>query len=317
MPNEETPPIRPRIAHLGEKAGAIVIIALVLVALYLALTKQRPMNPAYFAEWTPRLLDAAKLTLFLTVVSYLGGMGLGFLLGWARAGRNRVLRAMSTVYVESVRGTPLFVQLFVLVGVFSYYRPWNLDLDVRLILAGILAMLLNTSAYQAEIFRGGLQSVHTGQLEAAHAIGLTRWGTMRFVVFPQALRLVIPPLMNEFVALLKASSLLALPGVRELTYNAKVATGGGAPFLEVDTIVVALYLLMTVPLAKTVGWIERRYRIPGLGLQEERAVGRKRPGGTIARVAGVDAAALRAAARSLGRRDGAAPTPTRHRAEPS
>ena len=287
---EQAPPLRPRIEQVGEKVGGVVIIAIAIAIVYLALTAQRPLNLTYMGQAWETLSGPAVLTIFVTGVSYFGGMGIGILLGWARTGRSRIARGIATFWIESFRGTPLLVQLLILVQLFSFYNPGRMPVQTRLVVTGILALLINTSAYQGEIFRAGLQSVAAGQVEAAKTIGLTRWGSMRHVVLPQAIRVVVPPLMNEFVALLKASSLLALSGVQELTYYAKLETGRGSPVTEVFVVVILLYLLMTVPLAKLVGWLERRFRIPGLGMQQETRTGRQPRGarGTVARLVGVD-----------------------------
>ncbi len=135
-------------------------------------------------------------------------------------------------------------------------------------LTGFVTLTLNTSAYQAEIYRAGLQSVAAGQVEAAKAVGLGYWRSMRCVILPQAVRIVVPPLTNEYISLTKASALLFFIGLRELTYRGRVLSFGGN-LLEVYMMVVALYLLMLVPLSKVVGWLERKYRIPGMGVREE------------------------------------------------
>ena len=139
-------------------------------------------------------------------------------------------------------------------------------LVVAVTLTGV-ALTANTGGYQSEIFRAGIQTVHTGQVEAARAIGFSRWKAMRHVVLPQALRLVIPPLTNEYIGLLKASSLLLVIGIVELTeIGRREAFFQGKPF-ESFAIVTGLYLLITVPVSKIVEYIERRLRVPGLGIQ--------------------------------------------------
>jgi polar amino acid transport system permease protein len=294
--DEERPPARPLIEQPGEKVGAVLLVVLVVGGFVFAVNRSRPLDPGFVWENLGSLFAAALISLGITAVAYLVGMGLGFLFGWLRTSRHRLVRGPATVWVESFRGTPLFVQLFLLFALFSYFDPGNLPIVLRLVVTGWLALTLNTSAYQGEIFRAGLQSVSAGQVEAARAIGLSYWGAMRHVVLPQAMRLVTPPLLNEFILLLKASSLLALIGVQELTYEANTLTSGGN-FLEVYAAVIALYLAMTLSLSKFVGWLERRFRIPGLGLQVEtprERRGRKAPSsGVVARVFGIDAARWR------------------------
>ena len=274
--SDERPPIGPRIEQVGEKVGGIAIILLVAGLIGYAILSRKPLDLDAMAEVFPTLLQAAGLTLGITTGSYFAGMGLGFLIGWQKSSRRRLVRGPSTVWVEAFRGTPFFVQLLLLNSLMSYYNPGDLEIATRVLITGFVALFLNTSAYQAEIFRAGLQSVHAGQVDAARAIGLNHWSAMRNVILPQAVRVVVPPLMNEFIALLKASALLSVISIRELTYQAKTATSFGQPWLEISLIVTLLYLLMTIPLAKIVGFFERRFRIPGLGLHQEPVARRAR-----------------------------------------
>ncbi len=267
--SDESPPIRPRIEQFGEKAGAVLIVVLVVGLFGSALLSKKTLDGGAMLRVLPTLAGAALLTLGITTLSYFGGMALGFVVGWAKSSRHRLTRGPSTVWVESFRGTPFFVQLLLLHAAMSYYNPGNLDIDTRVFITGVVALFLNTSAYQAEIFRAGLQSVHAGQVEAARSIGMSQWGAMKHVILPQAVRIVVPPLMNEYISLLKASAILAFLAVPELTYQAKIATSFGQPWLEISLLVTILYLLMTVPLAKVVGFVERRFRIPGLGMHAE------------------------------------------------
>ena len=294
------PPVRPRIEKRGEKAGAVLVILFVVGGFVFAVNRSQPLDPGFVLKNFDRLAGAALLSLGITALAYSVGMGLGFFLGWLRSSRHRLVRGPATVWIESLRGTPLFVQLFLFFALFSYFDPGNLPIALRLTVTGWLALALNTSAYQGEIFRGGLQSVSAGQVEAARAIGLSYWGTMRHVVLPQAMRLVTPPLLNEFILLLKASSLLALIGVQELTYQANTLTSGGR-FLEVYAAVIVLYLAMTLSLAKFVGWLERRFRIPGLGFHVELPRERRGPrvsSSILARVFGVGPVRWRATQRT-------------------
>ncbi len=147
------------------------------------------------------------------------------------------------------------------------------------ILAGMLALTINTGAYQAEIFRGGLKAIHEGQIEAGQALGFTPWRVMRHIKLPQTLRLIIPPMTNEFIALLKASALLSAIAIVEMSFVAQHLAVRFFQPIEPWTVVTLLYLSMTVPLAKVVQYLEIRFRIPGLGLPTERAfVRRSAPG---------------------------------------
>jgi len=181
------------------------------------------------------------------------------------------VKRIADAYVAIIRGTPLFVQIiFAWSAIITYYP--RMDLTLQGLFAGILALTANTGGYQSEIFRAGISTVHSGQVEAARAIGLTRWGAMRNVILPQALRLVIPPLTNEYIGLLKASSLMVVVGaVTELTTFGRREAFISFHVFEAFALVTGIYLLITVPVSKVVERIERRYRVPGLGVQQDRA----------------------------------------------
>src|SRR5437870_2048426 len=184
-----------------------------------------------------------------------------------RRQRTRTFDTIAAVVLTvGIIGVLLFVQI-VFVSSVLVIRFSSLDPNQLALIAGLVALTANTGGYQSEIFRAGIQTVHTGQVEAARAIGFSRWKAMRHVVLPQALRLVIPPLTNEYIGLLKASSLLLVIGIVELTeIGRREAFFQGKPF-ESFAIVTGLYLLITVPVSKIVEYIERRLRVPGLGIQ--------------------------------------------------
>lgn len=171
-------------------------------------------------------------------------------------------------YIELMRGTPVLVQIFIVWSILIFRFP-SLGTANIAFYAGIVALTLNTGAYQGEIFRGGLQAVHQGQIEAARAIGLRYWSTMRYITLPQALRLILPPLTNEFIGLLKASALLYTIGLHETTAEGYFLTQRSLKVFEVFFMVTVSYLIITVPLAWGVKYMERRFRIPGLGMTSE------------------------------------------------
>ncbi len=289
----EARPRQSRFYQIWEKVAAVAIIILAAGGFLFLLNYTSPIKWDYIIEKFPSFLSPAALTLMITVGSYGVGMAIGFSLGMLRTAKFRPVRILATGWVEAIRGTPLFVQILLLFALFSYYNPGDLALPTRLLVTGFLAMMINTGAYQAEIFRAGLQSVAAGQVEAARAVGLGYWGTMRSVVFPQAFRVVIPPLTNEFILMLKASALLSMINVKELTYFAKIETFTGN-LVEVYMIVTVLYLIMTVPLAKIIAHLERRYRIPGLGMQQETRARQTRSSQSVTvRIAGLDLSQVR------------------------
>ena len=274
--------LRRQRARTFDTIAAVVLTVGIVGLLLEVLVGRYGLNWTYIASAWPTYLRGAWVTFYVTTVSYIVGMGIGFIIGWERAARVSVrkpgaqgaavfgvkytLRRMGDGYVAAIRGTPLFVQI-VFVSSVLVIRFSSLDPNQLALIAGLVALTANTGGYQSEIFRAGIQTVHTGQVEAARAIGFSRWKAMRHVVLPQALRLVIPPLTNEYIGLLKASSLLLVIGIVELTeIGRREAFFQGKPF-ESFAIVTGLYLLITVPVSKIVEYIERRLRVPGLGIQ--------------------------------------------------
>jgi len=160
----------------------------------------------------PAITRGAWMTLILTVISISLGLVLGTILGLMRLARFRLVSAFASAYVWFFRGTPLLIQLFLI----YYAMPPLLGITLDRWQAGITALSLNSAAYIAEIVRAGIQSIDVGQTEAAYALGLTKFQTARFIVLPQAFRRIIPPLGNEFILLLKDSSLVSVIALEEL-----------------------------------------------------------------------------------------------------
>lgn len=203
------------------------------------------------------LLRGLWLTVALTALSLALGLPLGLLLALARLSRRGAVRGAASAYVELFRGTPLLVQI-----IFIYYAlPQLVGLDLPPFTAAVLALTLNSAAYVAEIFRAGIGAVDAGQLEAAQALGLSRWQGMRHVVLPQAFRHALPPLTNEAIALLKDSSLVSIIGMAELTRSGQELASQLAAPLAVWPAVALFYLLVTFPLTRLAGALERRLRI--------------------------------------------------------
>lgn len=207
------------------------------------------------------LLEALKLTVF--------SVGLGFLLGWIlaflRMYGGTVAARVSGAYIEFVRGTPLLVQLFIV-----YYGLPELGLVFSPFAAALTAMALNTAAYQAEYFRAALSSIPQGQVLAALALGLSRFQMLRDVLFPQALRLVLPAWSNEVVYMLKSSSLAFIVGVMEITGRANLLAARRFWYFELYLLVAVLYLIVVFGASSALAAVERRLRLPGLGTEPAR-----------------------------------------------
>ena len=206
-----------------------------------------------FTEVFPYLLRGAKVTLTLTLVSLTFGIALGLLLGLARVSANPVIRGAAVAYIEVIRGTPLLMQL-----IFIYYGLPSVGIVLDAYAAGILGLSLNSAAYVGEIFRAGIQSVAKGQVEAARASGLTYAQSMRYVVLPQALRVVLPPLTNEFVAMLKDTSLVSTLAVAELLRIGREMQAWKSNTFSPFAGVALIYLSMTIPMTKLARHFEKR-----------------------------------------------------------
>ena len=201
----------------------------------------------------PRLLQGAVLTLELTGLSLAFGVAGGLTLALMRLSPLRALRPPAVVYVEIVRGTPLLMQIFVIYFVLPNVFPAIFG-RMPPFAAGVLALSLNAAAYTSEIFRAGIESIDPGQMEAARSLGLGHRAAMRWVILPQTVRRVLPPLTNEAVALLKDSSLVSVIALAELMRAGKeLATDGGSP-TTIYLSVALIYLAMTLP----VTWVARR-----------------------------------------------------------
>lgn len=213
------------------------------------------------------------VTLAVAAVAYLGACAMGLGLALMGMSRHLVLRQVARFYIEIMRGVPIIVLLlyvaFVLVpgvvaGVNSVAGEDILRTrDVPLLWRAVLALMLAYSAFLAEIFRAGLQAVDKGQIEAAMALGLNGWQRFRHVRFPQAFRLILPPLGNDFVAMVKDSSLVAVLGISDVAQLAKVTAAGNFRYFETYNVAAFLYLVMTIGLSLLLRRFETRMRQRG------------------------------------------------------
>ena len=205
----------------------------------------------------PLLLTGAAVTVQITALSVLLGIIIGLFVGIARISTYRIIHLIAAVYVDFLRGTPLLVQIFLVYFALPVVTGQRIDPFI----AAIAACSINSSAYVAEIFRAGIQSIDAGQMEAGRSLGMSWMQTMRYIIVPQAARRVIPPLGNEFIALLKDSSLVSVIGFEELTRRGQLIIARTYASLEIWLCVAIIYLVMTVSISRLVAWLERRYKI--------------------------------------------------------
>ncbi|MFN2167743.1 MAG: amino acid ABC transporter permease, partial [Anaerolineae bacterium] len=166
--------------------------------------------------------------------------------------RIRIISRIATIYVEVIRGIPLLVQLF-----YIYYALGRIVQVPRLV-AAVIAMTVCYGAYMGEIFRAGIQSIPKGQMEAALALGMTRWQAMRRIILPQTIKVVLPPVGNEFIALLKDSSLVSILAVADLLRRGREFASRTFYYFETYTVVALVYLVITLFLSKLVSLMEER-----------------------------------------------------------
>ena len=204
----------------------------------------------------PLLLAGALVTLKITAMAVGLGMVFGLIAAVGALSRNRVLHYTARTYVNFIRGTPLLVQIFIL----YFALPVILGTRIDPFTAAVAACSINSGAYVAEIFRAGIQSISIGQSRAALSLGMTPRQTMRYVVLPQAFKRVSPPLGNEFIAMLKDSSLVSVIGFEELTRKGQLIIADTYGSVEIWSTVAILYLAMTFTISQIVAYMEKRFR---------------------------------------------------------
>lgn len=204
-------------------------------------------------EWMPQLLRAAGGTLKMTVLAYALAVVAGLVIALGRVSHNRMLARVAVFYIEIVRGTPALTQLFLI-----YFGLASAGLVIPAFEAAVIGLGLNYAAYMAEVYRAGIEAIHRGQREAAQAIGMTRGLTMRYIILPQAIRIVLPPMANYAISLLKDTSVASLISAPELMLRARDLSSEYFMPMELYVVAGAMYFVMAWPLSRGVRWIELR-----------------------------------------------------------
>ena len=202
----------------------------------------------------PSLLSGLGVTIEIAVISLILAVILGIVLGIFSISTSKILKSIATTYIYIVRGTPLMVQ-----ALFLYFGVGQ-ALGIRFdpMVAGIITLTVNASAYMAEIFRGGIQAVDHGQMEAARSLGLSYSKAMRKVVLPQAVKIMIPSILNQFIVTLKDTSILTVISIRELTSAGQIIIARHFKSLEMYAIVACMYFIVITLLTLASRYIERR-----------------------------------------------------------
>jgi polar amino acid transport system permease protein len=208
------------------------------------------------------LIQTVHWTILISVLAYAIALCLGLFFGILRLSPNRAVRFIAGIYVNTLRGIPLLVLIF-----FFYFGLGSV-INMDRFVAGVLAVGICYGAYLAETFRTGIQAIDYGQHEAAMSLGMTRWQTLRHIILPQSVRIVVPPAANEFIACLKDSSLVSIIGLRELTRAGREYSS--QYFLDFHTwlVVALIYLALTFTMTRLVKWIERKVAVHGYGVEK-------------------------------------------------
>lgn len=276
----------PGIIPWGQRLKDLPWWALFLLLLGVALVYAILASPEYTDAFY-FIVPGLKVTITVTIVAFLISLVVGLIVGLGRISSNTVIYNIATFYVEVVRGIPMIVIIiyvaYVLVPVFvaaanglgnwivhatwlgflAGLGHWLAGLDITKIdpmARAIAGLAFGYGAYEAEIFRAGIQSIEKGQMEAARSLGMSYYQTMRYVILPQAIRVILPPLGNDFIAMLKDSSLISVLAVRDLTQLGKLNRSRTFRTFETWNTVTYLYLSMTLLGSMGVKWLERKLK---------------------------------------------------------
>ncbi|MTI49941.1 amino acid ABC transporter permease [Sporosalibacterium faouarense] len=221
------------------------------------------MDFSFLSKYYLFFLEGSKNTILLSFFTVIIGVILGTLLALMRLSKKKIIKWISASYVEFIRGTPLLVQLYII-----YYGLPRMGVDFTAIpvigdtygdfIAGIITLSINSAAYVAEIIRAGIQAVDKGQMEAARSLGMPHAMAMKNIIIPQALKNILPALGNEFIVVIKESSIVSIIGIQELMYNADTVRGNLFQPFEPLIIAAIIYFIMTFTLSKLLGVAERR-----------------------------------------------------------
>lgn len=197
----------------------------------------------------------AGITIEITVIAVGIGFFLGLITSICRLSKVKILEIIAVCYINIIRGTPMLVQIFLI----YFALPALIGVRINPFVAAVAACSINSGAYVSEIFRAGIQSVDRGQMEAGRSLGLSWMQTMRYIIIPQAFKRVIPPLGNEFIQMTKETSLVSVIGFEELTRRGQLIIAKTYGTFEIWLTVAAIYLIMTLTIARLVSFLEKRF----------------------------------------------------------
>ena len=252
----------------------LILIAAADVLLFVAIARDELYSFIF-----DRLRQGIVLTISVTLVAYFLALVIGLIVGLGRVSKNVIIYNLATLYVQIIRGVPILVQIFFVtfVATPAFFELLNAigaalsgvlgpdnflvqtsTQDVSLLARAVVALTVAYGGYEAETFRAGIESIGRGQMEAARSLGMSYFQAMRYVILPQAIRNVLPPLGNDFISMLKDSSLVSVLGVRDITQEARLYVAASFRYPETYYMLAFMYLNMTIPLSLAVRWLEGR-----------------------------------------------------------
>ena len=217
---------------------------------------------SFIAEYMPYYFKGIKYTLLISFVAVLFGAIFGSILFYMKSSNFHIwkikpLKILAVAYIEIIRGTPMILQIFI---VYAGAEPF-LGIDLTALQSAFIAIALNSAAYVSEIVRAGIDAVDKGQMEAARSLGMKKSTAMIIIVVPQAIRNILPAIGNEFVTVIKESSMASVVGVGELMYAAKIVQGSTYRSLEPLIVAAGFYFILTFTLGRVISLIERRMKV--------------------------------------------------------
>lgn len=237
-------------------------LAAIIVLLALGLAKGIK-SLSVLSNYSSYFVTGVKFTLGLSFISVLIGTVIGTGVCFAKMSNNIALRALATGYVEIIRGTPLITQLFIVFfgsAILFNTKETGLPISTMAFIAGVVAVSLNSGGYVAEVIRSGIQSVDKGQMEAGRSLGMSKKQTMREIIIPQATKNILPALANEFITVIKETSIVSVIGVTDIMYNVNIVRGTSFRSMEPLFMAAILYFVLTFTLSKLVNKLEGKLK---------------------------------------------------------
>lgn len=218
------------------------------------------MDFSFLTSYYPYFITGTINTVVIAIFTVFFGVIIGTLLALMKISHNRLLKMVASAYIEFIRGTPLLVQLYIIFYLVTFPDITLLGIQMSRFIPGIIALSVNSGAYVAEIIRAGIQAVDKGQMEASRSLGFTVGQSMKYVVLPQAVRNILPALGNEFVVVIKESSIVSIIGIAELMMSANIIRGAIYRPFEPLLVAALIYFILTFTLTRVLGIAERRMR---------------------------------------------------------